>query len=133
MNRILIILVLFISSMSAYGATENSDTAIVGDWQLESKGIIYDISFQNDGVFKGRVSRQEKTLWVCAGKWTIKGDRLHYTYTESSLKTIPAGAVDEDELLRVTPVFYETKNRAGETNRYVRRQKGEPNRVAGSD
>ena len=110
----------------AFGAAPTSEV-LLGDWQLVSKGITYDITFQEKGVFKGRVSQNEQILWICSGKWSIDGNRLHYIYTESNLKTIPPGSVDEDELLRVAPDFYETKDRRGEIHRYNRRTDTKPN------
>lgn len=115
------ICITFLSILAfAYATRLDVESGIIGSWRFESDGVTVDISFLNEGRFQGRLHNDGETLWAFAGKWTLDRSHLYYLYTESSIESIPPGTEDVDEVVQVTPEFYDAKNRDGQINRYVR-------------
>jgi hypothetical protein len=54
------------------------------------------------------------------GRWSIKGQSLHYTYLSDALGRIPAGATDRDELLEVKKDSFIIQAVNGDRRRYLR-------------
>jgi hypothetical protein len=93
---------------------------LVGDWRYADEVQSCRYSFSRDGSFTGEVRLQKRLVSKFTGRWSIKGQSLHYTYLSDSLGSIPAGATDRDELLEVKRDSFIIQAANGARRRYVR-------------
>ena len=93
---------------------------LVGDWRYADKIQSCRYSFRRDGSFTGEVRLQKRLVSKFTGRWSIKGQSLHYTYLSDALGRIPAGATDRDELLEVKTDSFIIQAANGARRRYLR-------------
>jgi len=93
---------------------------LVGNWRYADELQSCRYSFNRDGSFTGEVRLQERLVSKFTGRWSIKGQSLHYTYLSDALGSIPAGATDRDELLEVKKDSFIIRAANGDRRRYVR-------------
>ena len=93
---------------------------LVGDWRYADEIQSCRYSFNRDGSFTGEVRLQERLVSKFTGRWSIKGQSLHYTYLSDALGRIPAGATDRDDLLEVKRDSFIIQAANGDRRRYVR-------------
>jgi hypothetical protein len=103
-----------------FASVPQETTTLVGTWSWHKEDMTVVVSYSKDGTYRGRKEKVGYITWEYEGRWTLKGRRLHYVYTASTMATVPPGTEDDDELLKITPDFYETKNVLGWICHYSR-------------
>ena len=97
-------------------------STLAGEWHYRDNTQACHYAFHRDGTFSGDVTLKTRTVSRFAGKWTVRGDRLLYLYTEDAFGRIPAGATDSDRLLRVEKDAFVIEAADGSRRRYERRR-----------
>lgn len=100
--------------------TSSAAQRLTGKWRYADSAQSCDYVFAADGTFSGTVSLAGKKVSQFTGRWRVEGDRLMYLYTGDALGRIPAGATDEDKLLKVAPDHFEIEAGDGTRRRYQR-------------
>jgi len=93
---------------------------IVGNWRYVDDLQSCRYSFSSDGSFTGEVRLRARLVSKFAGRWSITGQSLNYTYFSDALGRIPTGATDRDELLEVKQDSFVIRAANGERRRYLR-------------
>ena len=108
--------------ITACASTESQSRVreLVGDWRYADKIQSCRYSFSRDGSFTGEVRLRARLVSKFAGRWSITGQSLHYTYLSDALGRIPAGAMDRDELLEVKKDSFVIQAANGDRRRYMR-------------
>jgi hypothetical protein len=105
---------------SCAGSQPNSPSSLVGEWRYADKIQSCHYVFSRDGSFNGEVVYHAKLISKFAGRWSIDGDTLFYTYIRDELDRIPSGATDRDKLLSVRREFFIIEAADGEKRKYLR-------------
>ena len=85
---------------------------------IKIKAALY--TLRKDGTFAGEVKRKGEATWKFAGRWSLAGDVLNYTYTKSSLDRVPAGSVDQDKLIELKKDHFIVITLDGSRRKYMR-------------
>lgn len=104
------------------GAQSNSSNVLVGEWRYADATQACHYIFNRNGTFKGEVTYHLKVISKFTGRWSIKGDSLHYIYVKDELGRIPAGATDRDRLLRIQADYFVIEAADGKRRKYFRIQ-----------
>jgi len=95
------------------GALPISEQSFYGNW-IESKGKTTSfVSYDPNKTFSGRIEIENKSVWEFKGKWYLIDNIKYMIYTYSSLKEIPIGYEDSDEILEITCDEYKFRNKSG--------------------
>ena len=105
---------------SCAGLRSISPNSLVGEWRYADKIQSCHYVFSRDGGFNGEVVYHAKLISNFAGRWSIDGDTLFYTYIRDELGRIPAGATDRDKLLSVGREFFIIEAADGKKRKYLR-------------
>jgi hypothetical protein len=93
---------------------------LVGHWRYLDERQSCDYSFKADGSFTGQVRQGAKVVSKFAGRWTVRGKTLLYTYVSDAFGRIPTGATDQDQLLEVRHESFLIQAANGDRRRYRR-------------
>lgn len=93
---------------------------LVGNWRYADQVQSCRYSFESDGSFTGEVRLRTKLISKFKGRWSVRGQTLHYSYVSDALGRIPAGATDRDELLEIKKDSFIIQAANGDRRRYVR-------------
>jgi hypothetical protein len=93
---------------------------LVGEWRYADQTQSCRYHFKRDGRFMGEVSYRSKLVSKFTGTWSVKGDRLLYTYISDDFGRIPPGATDQDKLLSVQKGSFLIEAADGSRRRYAR-------------
>ena len=93
---------------------------LVGEWRYADQTQSCRYDFKRDGRFTGEVRYRSKLVSKFTGTWSVKGDRLLYTYISDDLGRIPAGATDRDKLLDIERNSFLIEAADGSQRRYFR-------------
>ncbi len=96
-----ILIALFLAPVPAF-ADAGKGNLLVGHWRYADQNQSCTYTLRKDGTFAGEVKRKGEATWKFAGRWSLTGDVLNYSYTKSSLDRVPAGSVDQDKLIEIT-------------------------------
>lgn len=118
MKAILALTLLCLASCA--GLPSRSASSLAGEWRYidQIQGCHY--VFDPNGTFKGDVIYRGKTISKFTGRWSVRGDTLHYVYVRDALGRIPAGAIDRDKLLSVQKEFFVIEAADGKRRKYLR-------------
>lgn len=97
------------------------DKRLVGNWRYADRTQSCQYSFKSDGSFTGEVRMRSKLVSEFRGRWSVKGQTLHYRYLSDALGRIPAGATDQDQLLEIGKDSFLIRAANGAERRYVRK------------
>lgn len=112
---------LFLLSFAACAAVERQSRAeLVGHWRYADSTQSCDYSFKPDGSFTGQVRQRARIVSNFTGRWTVRGNALHYTYVSDVFGRIPPGATDRDQLLEIKRDSFLIQAANGEQRRYRR-------------
>jgi hypothetical protein len=95
---------------------------LVGNWRYTDRVQSCQYSFKSDGFFTGEVKLRKKLISKFKGRWSVRGQTLLYSYVSDTLRRIPAGATDRDQLLEIKQDAFVIQAANGERRRYVRIQ-----------
>lgn len=120
------VLLLFVASAFA-GERQNKDL-LIGKWAISETTAAGDagtatFELRPDATFSGTAELNRAAFWTYSGTWTLKGNRLYWTYTTSSIPLSEEDRSDSDELVSVdgrTLVLISRKN--GRKSIFVRQQ-----------
>ena len=98
----------------------NARDPLVGQWRYADNVQSCRYHFREDGHFSGEVRVRAKLVSKFTGTWTVQGDRLLYSYASDELGRIPAGATDQDRLLKVDGDSFLIEAADGSKRRYAR-------------
>ncbi len=103
-------------------ARDFSASELVGEWRCvdDLHKLATSLAFKQDGTYSGSVAVNGKTNGSFSGKWGLKEWYLHYEYTASSDKNVPAGTIDQDRVLEITKDNYTIENALGVLETYAR-------------
>ena len=93
---------------------------LVGHWRYADQVQSCQYSFKSDGSFTGSVKQQGKLVSKFTGRWSLTARTLHYRYLSDALGSIPAGAIDQDQLLEIKKDYFLIQAANGERRRYYR-------------
>src|SRR5437870_635218 len=93
---------------------------LIGEWRYADNVKSCHYFFDPDGKFHGEVTFQGKIVSRFAGRWSAQGDTLFYHYTSDALHRIPAGATDQDRLIKVTANRFTIEAADGSKREYRR-------------
>ena len=105
---------------SCAGLRSPSPSSLVGEWRYADKIHGCHYVFNRDGTFNGDVVYRAKLISRFAGRWSVDGYTLFYTYVSDALDRIPAGATDRDKLLSVQREFFIIAAADGSKRKYLR-------------
>ena len=105
---------------SCAGLPPASSSSLVGEWRYADKIQACHYVFDPNGTFHGDVVYHGKTISKFTGRWSVKRDFLLYAYTGDTLNRIPAGATDQDRLLRVEQESFIIEAADGSRRKYLR-------------
>jgi hypothetical protein len=105
---------------SCAGLRSPSPSSLVGEWRYADKIHGCHYVFNRDGTFNGDVVYRAKLISRFAGRWSVDGYTLLYTYVSDALDRIPAGATDRDKLLSVQREFFIIEAADGSKRKYLR-------------
>jgi len=92
---------------------------LVGHWRTAGPHLGCDITYAADGTFSGRIELDGAVISTFAGKWSLNGDKLDYTYTKSSPQNAPLGK-DRDRLIEATKNYFVIEASDGSRRKYSR-------------
>ena len=105
---------------SCVGLPPRPSRSLVGEWRYADRIQGCHYVFDQNGTFHGDVVYRGKTISKFAGRWSVLGDTLLYTYVRDALGRIPAGAIDRDKLLSVEKEFFVIEAADGKQRKYLR-------------
>ncbi|MEY2490682.1 MAG: hypothetical protein QOC70_2624 [Verrucomicrobiota bacterium] len=117
--KALLALTLFLLASCA-GLQSRSPSSLVGEWRYADRTQGCHYVFNRHGGFSGDVVYHGKLISKFAGRWSVDGDILLYTYISDALDRIPAGATDRDKLLAVDKDFFVIEAADGSKRKYLR-------------
>ena len=118
-KTIIVLIGFFLGTLSTFSA-DTSGGQLIGHWQYSEANQICNLTFCENGTYFGNIVENGATVWNYAGKWSLIVDELHYEYTESSVKQVPAGTKDLDKLVKITTNYFIVINARGQNHKYVR-------------
>lgn len=107
-------------------ATPNFDR-LVGHWRTEQiqpsgSAIVIELEVKGNKTFKGQAIIDGNAFWTYSGRLELTGDRLIWTYLESSMP-LPENYKDIDTILSIEEQRYTYRSlKTGKINRYERSQ-----------
>src|SRR5437899_11055806 len=84
-----VLALLFCLMASCAGLGPHSPSSLVGEWRYADNIQSCHYVFSRDGSFNGEVVYHAKLISKFAGRWSIDGDILFYTYIRDELDRIP--------------------------------------------
>jgi hypothetical protein len=118
MKAVLALTLCLLTSCVGFGS--RIPDSLVGEWRYQDKIQSCHYIFNRDGTFRGRVIYRARLISKFAGRWTVQGDTLLYTYVSDVFERIPAGTIDRDRLLSVQNGFFVIEAADGSKRKYVR-------------
>ena len=115
-----VVLLVFCLFVSCASLQRNFAQTLVGEWQYTDAIQAGRYVFDGDGTFKSEVVYHGELISKANGRWSIEGGKLNYTYIRDELDRIPAGATDQDKLLKVRPEFFVIEAGDGKRRKYLR-------------
>lgn len=111
------LLILLMTSVAA--GAQPKPAQLVGRWRSSDAHLSCEITFAADGTFSGHIDLDREVVSTFAGKWSLSGDKLEYTYTRSSPQNAPLGH-DRDRLIELTKGYYVIEANDGSRRKYLR-------------
>jgi hypothetical protein len=105
---------------SCAGLQSRYSSTLIGEWRYADRIQGCHYVFDRNGTFNGDVVYHGKTISKFAGRWSVEGNTLLYTYVRDALGRIPAGAIDRDKLLNVEKEFFVIEAADGHQRKYLR-------------
>ena len=118
MKPILLLVLCLLTSCA--GLQPNAAETLVGEWRYSDDIQAGRYVFNRDGTFKAEVVYHGELISKATGRWAIESGNLNYTYISDELDRIPAGATDQDRLLKVRPKFFIIEAADGKRRKYLR-------------
>ena len=113
------LIALFLVPVLAFADASRHDL-LVGRWQYADQNQSCALQFRKDGTFAGKAKLKGGVMWKFSGLWSLAGNLLNYTYTESSLDRVPVGSIDQDKLIEITKEHFVVKAFDGSQRKYTR-------------
>ena len=113
------LIALFLAPMLA-SADASKGGLLIGRWRYADQNQSCTYTLRKDGTFAGEVKLKGEPTWKFAGRWSLTGDVLNYTYTKSSLDRVPAGRVDQDKLIELKKDHFIVITLDGSRRKYMR-------------
>jgi hypothetical protein len=113
------LIALFLAPVLAFADASKHDL-LIGRWRYADQNQSCVLQFRKNGTFAGEAKLKNEVRWKFAGRWSLAGNLLNYTYTESSLDRVPAGSIDQDKLIEITKEYFVVKAFDGSQRKYTR-------------
>jgi hypothetical protein len=120
LRAIVVSILLFFSVTTSASCVR--DSRFFGEWRkVGDDGLIADILFRSDGIFKGKVSSGTAIKVEFEGMWIVCVDSLYYLYTDSSSERLPRGRRDKDKVIEISKDHLLLRSTTGRLHKYVRK------------
>ncbi len=111
--------IVLLSIVSASAGEYRNRDLLIGRWAISETTAVGDagtatFELKPDASFRGTAELNHEAFWTYSGTWVLKGNKLYWTYTTSSIPLREEDRTDSDELVSVDDhalVLLSQKNR----------------------
>jgi len=103
-----LLLLLFVAALPSRAELTPEEQKLVGDWRYESEPgqPVAHCTFRENGTYTAELHKGDELIRRFEGLWRLDGEMIVYTYLRDSLEMISEGAVERDQLIRLTDDYY---------------------------